>query len=370
MTRILVVMGTRPEAIKMAPVVAAAHALPKAEVRVCVTGQHRQMLDDVLSVFKIKPDFDLDIMRPDQTLSSITSTVLSGVEQCLSREKYDWVLVQGDTTTAFAASLAAFYQKVKVGYVEAGLRTGDKFQPWPEEINRRLVGVLADVHFAPTKQAAANLLREGYDEKTILLTGNTVIDALQSIVARIGCDPQHLSRMSQRYPFLNTTKRIVLVTGHRRENFGSGFQEICEALSRIAERSDVEIIYPVHLNPNVRGPVNSYLSGKPNIHLIEPLDYVSFVHFMSRAALILTNSGGIQEEAPGLGKPVLVMRNTSERMEAVEAGCALLVGTSPDVLVREAGRLLDDQSHYARMSSAVNPFGDGKAAQRIVAAIS
>lgn len=353
----------------MAPLIAAARAAPQISMKVCVTGQHRQMLDDVLNVFQIKPDFDLDIMRPNQTLGSVTSAVLGGVESCLADDSFDWVLVQGDTTTAFAASLAAFYQKVRVGHVEAGLRTGNKQQPWPEEVNRRLVGVLADLHFAPTRRAEQNLLREGYDPQSIMVTGNTVIDALQSIVARLDADAQYQRKMEVRFPWLRKDKRIVLVTGHRRENFGSGFEDICQALNRIAQRPEVEVVYPVHLNPNVRGPVLSILAGKENIHLIEPLDYLSFVYLMSRANIILTDSGGIQEEAPGLGKPVLVMRNTSERMEAIEAGCAMLVGTSPDVIVNEALRLLGDAAHYARMSTAANPFGDGKAAQRIMAGL-
>jgi UDP-N-acetylglucosamine 2-epimerase (non-hydrolysing) len=349
----------------MAPVVARLSSTAGVEIRVCVTGQHRSMLDEVLEVFGIRPDYDLGIMKPGQTLPEITTGVLLGLGPILREFRPDWVIVQGDTTTTMAASLAAFYERIPVAHVEAGLRTGRMYNPWPEEINRKVVGTIATRHYPPTELARANLLREGVPEEAILVTGNTVIDALLSVAARIREDRSLADSLDARFPWMDG-RRIVLVTGHRRESFGDGFRDICSALGRIADRGDVQIVYPVHLNPNVREPVFSILGDRENVRLIEPLDYVSFVHLMGRAYFILTDSGGIQEEAPALGKPVLVMRETSERMEAVHAGVARLVTTDADRIVAEACRLLDDTGAYNAMSCAAHPFGDGTAAERIV----
>ena len=363
--RILAVFGTRPEAIKMAPVVRALASKAEAvETRVCVTAQHREMLDQVLGLFEITPDWDLNLMTPGQTLTAVTSRVLTGVHEVLAEWRPDVVLVQGDTTTAFGAALAAFYARCEIGHVEAGLRTGDRYSPWPEEMNRMLVGGLATYHFAPTTRAQENLLAEGVDKARICVTGNTVIDALLQVVD-ISRGPA-LQALNHQYEFLNPKRRLIVVTGHRRENFGSGFESICRALRRIAGRSDVEIVYPVHLNPNVQNPVRSILSGVPNIHLVEPLDYLPFVGLLDRACMVLTDSGGIQEEAPSLGKPVLVMRDTTERPEAIEAGTVRLVGTEEEEIIAETIRLLDDASHYKAMARAHNPYGDGNAAMRIV----
>ncbi len=364
--KVLAVFGTRPEAIKMAPVV---HALAQAEgieAKVCVTAQHRQMLDQVLDLFKINPDFDLDLMKPGQDLTDITSNVLLGIRTVFEQWRPDWVLVHGDTTTTLATSLAAYYDKIKVGHIEAGLRTGNIYSPWPEEMNRRIAGAISAVHFSPTENAKANLLREGVDERYIIVTGNTVIDALLDVVQRIRTDAPLISGMERRFAYLNKSKKLILVTGHRRENFGDGFLNICAALAEISKRDDVQIIYPVHLNPNVREPVKRLLGSNPNIHLIEPQDYLPFVYLMEKAYLILTDSGGIQEEAPSLGKPVLVMRDTTERPEAVNAGTVKLVGTDKQKIITETGLLLNDSSDYKRMSHAHNPYGDGKAASRIV----
>lgn len=364
--RFLVVFGTRPEAIKMAPIVAAFSRLPEHEVRVCVTGQHRTMLDEVLRVFSLKPDYDLDLMQPGQSLTDITTGVLVGLGRVIDDFKPDWVLVQGDTTTAMATALAAFYRRVAIAHVEAGLRTGQIYNPWPEEANRKLVGALASRHYPPTERARGNLLAENVAADTILVTGNPVIDALLDIAGRFDRDEGLAGRMAEAFSWLPDERRMILVTGHRRESFGTGFRDICTALSRLADRGDLEIVYPVHLNPNVRGPVFELLANRGNVHLIEPLDYVSFVYLMRRAHLILTDSGGVQEEAPSLGKPVLVMRETSERLEAVEAGTARLVTTDPARIEAEATRLLDDAAAYSAMSRASNPFGDGQAARRIV----
>lgn len=364
--RVMVLFGTRPEAIKMAPVVAAAQKHPGIDAHVCVTGQHRQMLDETMKVFGLSADSDLNIMKTNQTLTDITVGSLLGLQETLARWKPDWLLVQGDTTSAFAAALGAFYGRVKVGHVEAGLRTGDKTQPWPEEANRRLVSVVADRHYAPTEQARQNLLREGIPESDVSVTGNTVIDALLSISARLDQEPALRAELDSRFGWMRDDRKLVLVTGHRRESFGQGFHNICEALKQLAQRPDVQIVYPVHLNPNVRGPVFELLSGLDNVRLIEPVDYVSLVYLLKRCRFALTDSGGIQEEAPSLAKPVLVMRETSERMEAVDAGVAKLVGTDPARIVKEASRLLDDAKAYAAMSSGANPFGDGNAAQRII----
>lgn len=365
--RVLSVFGTRPEAIKMAPVVHALEAMDGVESRVAVTAQHRTMLDQVLALFAITPDADLDIMKKNQDLTHITSAVLDGIGAVIDAEKPDRVLVHGDTTTSFAAALAAFYRKVPVAHVEAGLRTGDVYAPWPEEMNRRLADTLCDLFFAPTDSARDNLLAEGTDPARIDVTGNTVVDALFMTTQRLQDDAPLRKTMDEQFPFLDPAKRLILVTGHRRENFGDGFESICSALGQLAERSDVQIVYPVHLNPNVREPVNRILAEKDRIHLIEPLDYLPFVHLMTRADLVITDSGGIQEEAPSLGKPVLVMRDKTERPEAVAAGTVKLVGTHTETIVASTNTLLDDASAYEAMSRAHNPYGDGHAAERIAA---
>jgi len=363
--RILSIFGTRPEAIKMASVVKALAGCDEIESRVCVTAQHRQMLDQVLDLFRIVPDHDLDLMKPGQDLTGITCGALTGLKDVIAACKPDCVLVQGDTTTAFAGALAAFYQRIPVGHVEAGLRTGNIYAPWPEEVNRCLVGRIATWHFAPTPQARDNLLREGVRAADVHVTGNTVIDALLEVVARIRDDAALTADLAQRFPFIDPTRRLVLVTGHRRENFGPGFENICQALGDIARRGDVQVVYPVHLNPNVQEPVKRLLGELGNVHLIPPQDYLPFVYLMSRAHLIITDSGGVQEEAPSLGKPVLVMRDTTERPEAVDAGTVKLVGTGRARIVAEAITLLDDRVAYEAMSRAHNPYGDGQAAQRI-----
>lgn len=371
MKKVLCVFGTRPEAIKMAPVVIGLANDPDIHSLVCVTAQHRQMLDQVLQLFDIHPAYDLDIMAPGQDLFDITCNVLLGLKKVLSEVRPDMVLVHGDTTTTMAASLAAFYLRIPVGHVEAGLRTWNKFAPFPEEINRKVAGVVTDLHFAPTDFAKNNLLREGVAEASIVVTGNTVIDALFSVVAKIRSSSLG-EELAARFPFLDPGKRLVLVTGHRRENFGQGFEDICHALGRIADEVPaVEILYPVHLNPNVQEPVKRILgkNGRQNIHLIDPLDYLPFVYLMDRSHLIITDSGGIQEEAPSLGKPVLVMRDTTERPEAVDAGTVKLVGTDPDKIFTEAARLITDEESYQAMSRRHNPYGDGKAVGRIIAAL-
>lgn len=363
--KVLTVFGTRPEAIKMAPVVKALADHPDFEAKVCVTAQHRQMLDQVLDLFAIRPDFDLNLMKPGQDLSDITSNVLLGMRDVYQQWQPDIVLVHGDTTTTLAASLSAYYAKVRVGHVEAGLRTHNKYSPWPEEMNRRLAGAVTDHHFAPTAMAHANLLREGTAAETIHITGNTVIDALLDVVNRVRADGELKHRFESQFNFLDPAKRLILVTGHRRENFGAGFENICQALADIASRGDVQVVYPVHLNPNVQEPVRRILSGMVDVHLIEPQDYLPFVYLMDRSSFLITDSGGVQEEAPSLGKPVLVMRDTTERPEAVEAGTVKLVGTDQATIVREANRLLDDPAAYNVMARAHNPYGDGKAAARI-----
>ena len=363
--RVLTVFGTRPEAIKMATVVKALAAAEQIEARVCVTAQHREMLDQVLDLFQIIPDYDLNLMKPGQDLTDITANVLQQLKPVIAEFKPNLVLVHGDTTTTLAASLAAYYQRVPVGHVEAGLRTGNILSPWPEEVNRKVAGVITRLHFSPTERSRQNLLAENVPAEHVHVTGNTVIDALQEVVARIANDPALAASLAERLP-LDPCRRMILVTGHRRESFGGGFQRICSALRRIAERPDVEIVYPVHLNPNVKGPVDSLLSGLSNVRLIEPQDYLPFVYLMHRSFLILTDSGGVQEEAPSLGKPVLVMRETTERPEAVDAGTVRLVGTDEDVIVSSVNELLDDQAAYDAMSFAHNPYGDGLAASRIV----
>jgi len=363
--RVMFCFGTRPEAIKLAPVIRELARHPKEfQPAVLVTAQHREMLDQVLRVFDIKPDHDLDVMRPGQSLADVTVGVLRGVERVLRRARPDMVMVQGDTTSAFAAALAAFYERIPVGHVEAGLRTNDKYSPYPEEMNRRLVSSLADLHFAPTRAAKENLLGEGVPRGRIHVTGNTVVDALKAM---------RRSKAVWRVPILDRIapeQRVILVTAHRRESFGPGFDRICRALRMIVERnSDVVVVYPVHLNPNVRKPVRGILSGVPRVHLVEPLEYLPFVRLMERAYLILTDSGGIQEEAPALGKPVLVMRDKTERPEAVAAGTAMLVGTETGVIVAATERLLHSTAAYRKMAHARNPFGDGRASGRIVAAL-
>ncbi|GLS44517.1 non-hydrolyzing UDP-N-acetylglucosamine 2-epimerase [Methylobacterium brachythecii] len=365
--KVLTVFGTRPEAIKMAPVVAALRESASVSVRVCVTGQHRSMLDSVLRTFAIVPDDDLDVMSPDQSLSEVFARILARLDPILATWKPDFVLVQGDTVTSTAAALAAFYRRVRVGHVEAGLRTGDMNSPWPEEANRRLTAVVTDRHYAPTERARRALLAEGYPEDAIRVTGNTVIDALLRCTEANARDPALQSRLQMDFDWIDPHKRLILVTGHRRESFGGGFDNICKALATLARRPDVQIVYPVHLNPNVRGPVFGQLGNNESIRLIEPLDYPEFVALMSRADLILTDSGGIQEEAPALRKPVLVMRDTSERPEAIDVGVARLVGTDPAAIVAGVTDLLDDAGRYAAMANGATPYGDGRASARIVA---
>lgn len=366
MKKILIVFGTRPEAIKMAPVVKAFQEDTKNfEVKVCVTAQHREMLDQVLKFFAIIPDYDLDLMKPNQNLYSLTGDIINGMKPVLEEFKPDVVLVHGDTTTSSAAALAAFYSGAKVGHVEAGLRTYDKLAPFPEEINRQLTGRIADFHFAPTTKSQGNLLQEKTNEKSIVVTGNTVIDALLESVGIVNeiADNDNINKLKE---IIDPSKKLVLVTGHRRENHGQGFLNICDALNTIAQADDVQVIYPVHLNPNVQKPVYSILGDNSNIHLIDPLPYEAFIWLMDKAYLIVTDSGGVQEEAPSLGKPVLVMRDTTERPEAVEAGTVILVGTDKDKIVNEATDLLSNNDRYKEMSQLHNPYGDGKASKRIV----
>lgn len=365
---VLLVFGTRPEAIKMAPVVNALRAEPSIDARVCVTAQHREMLDQVLSLFGIVPNYDLDLMKPGQGLSQITSGVLAGLKEVLSDAAPDLVLVHGDTSTTLAASLAAYYERVPVGHVEAGLRTGNIYSPWPEEVNRKVASAITRLHFAPTEKSKQNLLAESTPQHHIVVTGNTVIDALLDVVARLEADAAKSKELDEAFG-IDPARRLVLVTGHRRESFGDGFQRICDALAQLAERDDVQIIYPVHRNPNVKGPVEERLGSLERVSLIPPQDYLPFVHLMRRADVILTDSGGVQEEAPSLGKPVLVMRDTTERPEAVDAGTVKLVGTDSFAIVREVSRLLDNHEAYKRMSRAHNPYGDGRASGRIRDAI-
>jgi len=367
--KILIVFGTRPEAIKMAPVVKAFQQDSRFETAVCVTAQHRSMLDQVLDLFEIKPEYDLDIMKEGQGLSGITSAVIIKLEKVLQEYKPDYVLVHGDTTTTFAASLAAYYQQIAVVHVEAGLRTHNIYSPWPEEGNRRLTGALTKLHFAPTESSKQNLLNENVPSDTIHVTGNTVIDALHIVTERIKSDKLIKEHMSDRFPWLSKNKKIILVTGHRRESFGIGFENICQALQILSKRDDVQIIYPVHLNPKVQEPVNRLLKGIEAVKLIDPQDYLPFIYLMDQAYIILTDSGGVQEEAPSLGKPVLVMRETTERPEAVEAGTVKLVGTNIELIVSSVTGLLDDKDLYNKMSFAHNPYGDGNACKRILEGI-
>jgi len=363
--RVLSILGTRPEAVKTAPVIERLGRAPGVESRVCVTAQHREMLDQVLDLFSIRPDYDLDLMRPDQPLADLSSALFAGLDPVLKEVRPDWVLLQGDTTTVMAASLLAYYHRARVGHIEAGLRTGDKWQPFPEEINRRVAGVVADLHFAPTAWARDNLLREGIPADRILVTGNPVIDALLAVSSR------PYDWKSGPLAAIPDDRRIVLVTAHRRENFGAPLESILTALRILAETypGEITIVYPVHLNPNVQEPARRMLGDLTNVRLLPPLDYLPMVHLMKRAHLVLTDSGGLQEEAPALGTPVLVLRRVTERPEALEAGTARLVGTDTARIVAEARRLLDDPSSHAAMARAVNPYGDGHAAERIVAAL-
>jgi UDP-N-acetylglucosamine 2-epimerase (non-hydrolysing) len=391
--RVLSIFGTRPEAVKMAPVVRALAQTPEIESRVCVTAQHRQMLDQVLRLFEITPDVDLDLMQPDQSLAESAAAIFTHLDPVIKRYQPDWALAQGDTTTVMAAALLAYYNRVRFGHVEAGLRTGDKYQPFPEEINRRVAGVVADLHFAPTEWSRQNLLREGVPDRAIVVTGNPVIDALQWVAQqpptpevldlfnRLGIDPhpQPLSPWERGVSHppsgegsgVRAEPRLIVVTAHRRENFGQPLVNICAALRQLAETygEGLRLVYPVHLNPNVQEPVYRLLGGIPNITLLPPLDYLPLVHLIKRATLVLTDSGGIQEEAPSLGAPVLVLRAVTERPEGVQAGTVRLVGTDTARIVTEARRLLDDPQAHAAMARAVNPYGDGQAAGRIVQAI-
>lgn len=362
---VMVVFGTRPEAIKMAPVVSALRARSGIRTRVVVTAQHRQMLDQVLELFDIVPDDDLDLMQSNQGLPDLFSRILTGMSRTLKQHRPGLVLVHGDTTTTLATAMAAFFCRIPVGHVEAGLRTGDLQAPWPEEANRRLAAPLCSLHFAPTERARRNLLAENIAASGIHVTGNSVIDALLAVSTRIESDPALRQRLDDTLPTLDPRRRTILVTGHRRENFGEGLENICGALNDITRERDVQVVYPVHLNPNVQEPVERLLGQNPRIHLIKPLDYLPFVRLMGRAHLILTDSGGIQEEAPALGKPVLVMRETTERPEAVEAGTARLVGRDRERIVQESLLLLDQPAAYAQMARARNPYGDGKASVRI-----
>lgn len=367
----LCVFGTRPEAIKMAPVVKALSAVDNLQNKVCVTGQHREMLDGVLQLFGITPDFNLEVMAKDQDLSSLTAKILKRLPAIYREYQPNLVLVHGDTTTTFAASLAAYYYHIPVAHVEAGLRTWDINSPWPEEANRKLTSALAKLHFAPTSLAKNNLLKEGIREETIYVTGNTVVDALFEMSLKLESDTKLVDEIKSTFPFLNSNRRMILVTGHRRESFGKGFEQICQALLMVAKLyPDVDIVYPVHLNPSVQGPVNTLLAGIQNIHLIPPVDYLQFIYLMKSSYLILTDSGGVQEEAPSLGKPVLLMRNITERPEALNAGTLKLVGTKAESIVDSVVQLLRDKQGYQRMQEAVNPYGDGKASLRIAHIIS
>lgn len=370
MIKVLSVFGTRPEAIKMAPLVNQLKQDAAFDSRVCVTGQHREMLDQVLKLFDIQPEYDLAIMKAGQDLYDVTTSILLNIKPVLRDFQPDIVLVHGDTSTTFAAALACYYEKIAVGHVEAGLRTGNIYSPWPEEANRKLTGALTRLHFAPTQTSADNLLAENMTAEHIVITGNTVIDALLQVVSKIDNNPALNKQFAEQFPFVSTERRMILVTGHRRESFGDGFEQICAALADIAKRyPDCDIVYPVHLNPNVKEPVYRLLSDVSNVHLIAPQDYLPFVYLMSRSYLVLTDSGGIQEEAPSLGKPVLVMRDTTERPEAVSAGTVKLVGTDREKIVSEVSKLFDDKAYYESMSFAHNPYGDGKACERILSAL-
>jgi UDP-N-acetylglucosamine 2-epimerase (non-hydrolysing) len=367
MKKILTIFGTRPEAIKMAPLVHALDADSRFDAKVCVTAQHRKMLDQVLELFEIQPDYDLNIMKVGQTLNDVTTAILVGLKPILEEFEPDVVLVHGDTATTFAASLAAYYQQIKVGHVEAGLRTGNVYSPWPEEANRKLTSAITNYHFAPTVGSKQNLLNEGVAEDDIIVTGNTVIDALFWVRENLQQDKSLSGTLSSTFDYLDPNKKLILVTGHRRESFGGGFERICEALRQIASNHpEAQVLYPVHLNPNVQEPVNRLLTGLGNVFLIEPQQYLPFCYLMDRSSIILTDSGGIQEEAPSLGKPVLVMRETTERPEAVDAGTVRLVGTDVELIVSQVDLLLTNSDEYQKMSKAHNPYGDGLACGRIL----
>jgi UDP-N-acetylglucosamine 2-epimerase (non-hydrolysing) len=369
--RILTVFGTRPEAIKMAPLVHALVADERFEAKVCVTAQHREMLDQVLELFEIRPDYDLNLMKPGQDLTDITCGILEGLKPIIAEFKPDYVLVHGDTATALSTTLAAYYQQIKVGHVEAGLRTGNIYSPWPEEGNRKLTGAIADLHFSPTETSKQNLLQENIDPEKIIVTGNTVIDALLDVIKKLENNIELKSSLQIQFDFLDENKRLILITGHRRESFGAGFERICEAIAHMAkEFPGVQFVYPMHLNPNVREPVNRLLANLNNVFLIDPLDYLPFVYLMNKAYVLLTDSGGIQEEAPSLGKPVLVMRDTTERPEAVDAGTVKLVGTNVENIINELTLLLEDDEKYKEMSFAHNPYGDGNACEIILNVLS
>ena len=370
MKKILVVFGTRPEAIKMAPLVKQLKSSPAFSTALCVSGQHREMLDQVLEIFDLVPDFDLNVMKANQDLTSLTSSVLVGMRGVLKKYQPDLVIVHGDTATSYVTALAAFYQQIDVAHVEAGLRTGNLYAPWPEEAYRRLTGVLTKLHFAPTEQARQNLLGEGVAGDQIVVTGNTVIDGLKQVVKKIETEPGLQAELRDLFPYLSDKRRIILITGHRRESFGQGFINICEAIKTLSDRfTDCDFVYPVHLNPNVQDPVTRLLGDLGNVHLSEPLSYLPFVYLMNRACLLLTDSGGIQEEAPSLGKPVLVMRETTERPEALAAGTVKLVGADEAKIVAGVAQLLTDKDTYTQMSRALNPYGDGSACQRICAVL-
>lgn len=368
MQRILIVVGTRPEAIKMAPLISRLRSAGGFEVTVCSTGQHKEMIGQVFDLFSIRPDIDLELMQANQSLGDLTARVLTGMETVISQHAFHRVLVHGDTTTSMAATLAAYYQKVPVGHVEAGLRTGDIYAPWPEEINRRLTDAIADRLYAPTQTSRDNLRREGADDSKIVVTGNTVIDALFDVTNGPLRDPEKLSALNGRFSFLDPDKKILLVTCHRRESFGAGLRDVCAALSRLAGRSDVQIVFPIHRNPNVRS-VFAALKGLSNVHLIEPLDYLEFVYMLSKSTLVLTDSGGVQEEAPSLGKPVLVLRAVTERPEAVKVGTVRLVGTDTQAILDQSTVLIENAAEYEAMAAVHNPYGDGKACERIIASL-
>lgn len=367
MKKVLAIFGTRPEAIKMAPLIKIFKDDDRFNIKVCVTAQHRQMLDQVLSIFEIKPDFDLNIMKSSQTLNSITVDILKGLEPILQSEQPDIVLVHGDTSTTLAGSLGSYYMKIPVGHVEAGLRTGDIYSPWPEEGNRKIASMITQYHFAPTAESRSNLVQEGLDEKNILVTGNTVIDSLFWVTKKLNNNKNLRNSFDEEFNYLDNNKKLILVTGHRRESFGEGFEEICKAIRQIARNHpEAQVLYPVHLNPNVQEPVNRILNDIDNIFLINPQPYISFCYLMNRSYIILTDSGGVQEEAPSLGKPVLVMRETSERPEAINAGTVKLVGTNLELICHEVYELLTNEDYYLSMSLSHNPYGDGKASKKIV----
>lgn len=366
----LTVFGTRPEAIKLAPLI---NQLKRSSIdnKICTTGQHQEMLSPVLNLFNIVPDFNLGVMSANQSLSQLTAKIISNLEPVLQSLQPNLILVHGDTTTTLAASLSAYYFRIPVAHLEAGLRTGNIYSPWPEEVNRKLATVLSDIHFAPTEMSRNNLLKEGVPSEKIYITGNTVVDSLLEIDRRIKNDPKLCTTLAREFSFLKSNRQSILITGHRRENFGAGFKQICQAIRQIAiDFPEIDLVYPVHLNPNVQRPVHEILHELPNVFLINPLGYVSFIYLMQRSTLILTDSGGIQEEAPSLGKPVLLMRETTERPEAVNAGTVRLVGADTDMIVSSVKELLTDQRLYFKMSHVQNPYGDGKASKRIIQTLS